>query len=77
LRFFAALIVLLSHWFGHKYLTPHAFGPDAIRDLGVLYEISSYGILGVDIFFVVSGAVIARGAIGEILGLFLRQDSYV
>jgi peptidoglycan/LPS O-acetylase OafA/YrhL len=65
LPFFAALIVLLSHWFGHKYLTPHAFGPDAIRDLGVLYEISSYGILGVDIFFVVSGAMIARSAIGR------------
>lgn len=65
LRFFAASIVLMSHWFGHKYLTPHAFGPNAIIDLGAIYKISSYGILGVDIFFVVSGAVIAKSAIGR------------
>ena len=65
LRFFAAVMVLLSHWYGHKYLTPHAFGSDAIRNLGVIYELSSYGIIGVDLFFVVSGAVIAKSAIGR------------
>ncbi|MEV5599366.1 acyltransferase [Streptomyces sp. NPDC052496] len=69
LRLLAALMVLAYH-----YITlrdgwgddPHAFSP-------VVYHLSEYGWLGVEVFFLISGFVICMSAWGRSLGDFVTS----
>ena len=71
LRIFAALMVVAYHWSGHGGFFPRvdtaisvAWIPDWLR------FISSFGYLGVDFFFILSGAVISQSAVGKPWAVF-------
>ncbi|WP_416437571.1 acyltransferase family protein [Phnomibacter sp. MR] len=69
IRFFAALSVLLFHYLFRGYIT---------NDLSILRfdeigHIFKYGYLGVDIFFIISGFVIAMSIKSESITAFIRS----
>lgn len=72
LRFFAAVSVLCCHWFGHGTFTQFAFGKNPIEAFGELGKIATNGLIGVDIFFLISGSVIARSAVNRSASKFFQ-----
>lgn len=65
LRIFAALWVVSYHWSGKGY---YRFLEDSFelqRPNGFWQDFTSLGYLGVDIFFILSGSVIARSALSR------------
>ena len=71
LRIFAALAVLCFHWFGQINTQQYIFSGTNYVDGGLFPRISAYGEMGVDLFFIISGAVISRSALGKNIGEFL------
>ena len=71
LRFFAALAVLCFHWFGQINTHEYIYGISPHLSQNLFVRISAYGQMGVDLFFILSGAVIAKSAIGKSAGKFL------
>ncbi|MGW6912036.1 acyltransferase family protein [Streptomyces sp. NPDC054940] len=64
LRLLAALMVAAYHFLGTP--TPHFWGRTELRDFApILHEISSYGWLGVEFFFAISGFVICMSCWGR------------
>ncbi|WUS45328.1 acyltransferase [Streptomyces mirabilis] len=64
LRLVAALMVAAYHFLGTP--TPHFWGRTELRDLTpFLHEISGYGWLGVEFFFLISGFVICMSCWGR------------
>lgn len=64
LRLLAALMVAAYHFLGTP--TPHYWGRVELRDLApFLHEISRYGWLGVEFFFLISGFVICMSCWGR------------
>ncbi|MFJ8020538.1 acyltransferase family protein [Streptomyces sp. NPDC096311] len=64
LRLVAAVMVAAYHFLGTP--TPHFWGKTEIRDFApFLHEISRYGWLGVEFFFVISGFVICMSCWGR------------
>ncbi|MEU1185703.1 acyltransferase [Streptomyces sp. NPDC005820] len=64
LRLVAAVMVAAYHFLGTP--TPHFWGRTELRDLApFLHEISRYGWLGVEFFFVISGFVICMSCWGR------------
>ncbi len=73
LRFAAALMVLAFHYTGREGGTAKAWGGTAPETFPELYRITSYGWLGVELFFVISGFVICMSAWGRTPGQFFRS----
>jgi peptidoglycan/LPS O-acetylase OafA/YrhL len=73
LRFAAALMVLAFHYTGREGGTARAWGGTAPETFPELYRITSYGWLGVELFFVISGFVICMSAWGRTPGQFFRS----
>jgi peptidoglycan/LPS O-acetylase OafA/YrhL len=71
LRLVGALAVVVYHWAGEPAAVEWAFyaGPDTL--FPHLHRGAAYGYLGVNLFFVISGAVIATSAIGRTPSTFL------
>ncbi|MCW2918980.1 MAG: Peptidoglycan/LPS O-acetylase OafA/YrhL [Actinomycetia bacterium] len=67
LRFVAAAAVMLHHFTGVRYYTPWG---DARKVFPELAPVTSFGYLGVQLFFVVSGFVILMSAWGRTPGEF-------
>ena len=64
LRLVAALMVAGYHYLGTP--TPHFWGEIELRDFApFLHEISRYGWLGVEFFFIISGFVICMSCWGQ------------
>jgi len=63
LRIFACLWVISLHWFGSTF--PYYHPIYRISSPGPLKHIVALGFLGVDIFFVLSGAVIAKSMLNS------------
>lgn len=73
LRIFAALWVMTFHWSGRGGFFPLlTTKPDLNMVPSSLQTFSSWGFLGVDIFFILSGAVIAKSALNNSWNVFAR-----
>lgn len=76
LRFACAMLVILYH-FGSAYaLSPSETAYRAFADVGAsaaLAPLTWFGWIGVELFFVISGYVIARSALGSSPRQFLRR----
>lgn len=69
LRLLAAVMVAAYHFLGTP--TPHFWGKTELRDFApFLHEISRYGWLGVEFFFVISGFVICMSCWGRTTAQF-------
>ncbi|MFJ8107203.1 acyltransferase family protein [Streptomyces sp. NPDC096132] len=69
LRLVAAVMVAAYHFLGTP--TPHFWGKTELRDFApLLHEISRYGWLGVEFFFIISGFVICMSCWGRTPGQF-------
>ena len=66
LRLFAALMVVASHW---VFVFPAWY---IIFDLRDQVPYTEYGLLGPELFFLISGFVIMRSAQGKTVGSFLK-----
>lgn len=73
LRFFAALIVVLNHFGIFTWNRPAVDGTGHGLAFPSLYPASWYGWVGVEIFFVISGFVIAASARGATPMSFLKR----
>ncbi|RPK33118.1 acyltransferase [Streptomyces sp. ADI93-02] len=64
LRLIAAVMVAAYHFLGTP--TPHFWGKTELRDIApTLHQISGYGWLGVEFFFIISGFVICMSCWGR------------
>jgi peptidoglycan/LPS O-acetylase OafA/YrhL len=73
LRIIAALLVLFFHWFKTDGPVTEMIHPYDIQWApDWLIEFSKYGFLGVDLFFILSGAVIGVTALGKKPNEFIR-----
>ena len=80
MRFVAAVMVVATHWIGAGVVgtvTPtwlHPWGESTTKLFPkLLHEVSSYGWLGVQLFFLISGFVICMSSWGRSLGEFARS----
>ena len=76
LRIVAAVLVLLNHYaqFGWRDATGFASGNDAAFPL--LAPFAGTGAVGVEIFFVISGFVIAMSAVGTSSSDFVKNRCF-
>ncbi|MFB7270559.1 acyltransferase family protein [Streptomyces sp. NPDC056244] len=72
LRILAALMVCVFHYAG-KGQTAHAWGQSPKELFPDLSAVATYGALGVQLFFVISGFVICMSSWGRSLGDFFRS----
>ncbi|MER8003670.1 acyltransferase [Streptomyces sp. NPDC095613] len=72
LRILAALMVCVFHYAG-KAQTSHAWGQSPKELFPDLSQAATYGALGVQLFFVISGFVICMSSWGRSLGDFFRS----
>lgn len=72
LRLLVALMVASFHYLG-KHDASKVWGQDAHRIFPNVDLVASYGWLGVEIFFVISGFVICMSSWGKTLGAFVRS----
>ena len=74
LRIFAAAWVMAFHWSGRGGFFPLLkTQPDLSTLPNSLQTFSSWGFLGVDLFFILSGAVIAKSALNKSWNVFARE----
>ena len=73
LRIFAAAWVMAFHWSGRGGFFPLLITkPDLSALPSSLQTFSSWGVLGVDLFFILSGAVIAKSALNNSWNVFAK-----
>ncbi len=73
LRLVAALMVATFHYTGHDMYVNKAWGVPANTLFGGLRHFSSYGWMGVELFFLISGFVICMSSWGRTAGSFARS----
>jgi peptidoglycan/LPS O-acetylase OafA/YrhL len=73
LRLVAALAVVAYHYLAYDRGDPKPWGVPAAQAFPAVHLPASYGWLGVDLFFVISGFVICLSAWGRTPGAFLRS----
>lgn len=76
LRFFAALLVAFHHLAAVSWLVPTTDGGQALAGRAIYpeaYPFAWFGFVGVEIFFVISGLVIARSALNQEPWQFARN----
>jgi peptidoglycan/LPS O-acetylase OafA/YrhL len=73
LRLAAALFVVLYHLSGHEAGVKGSLGMRAAEAFPVLYRFTSYGWMGVELFFMISGFVICMSSWGRTPGEFFRS----
>src|SRR4051812_7601302 len=70
LRLIAALMVAMYHFSGFEPGVNPAWGSTPAETFPGLYHLSSYGWMGVELFFMISGFVICMSSWGRTLGGF-------
>ncbi|MEU2062336.1 acyltransferase [Streptomyces sp. NPDC013455] len=73
LRLVAALMVCLYHYAGRGGTVSASWGQTPARVFPSLSQVATYGCLGVQFFFVISGFVICMSSWGRTLGDFFRS----
>jgi peptidoglycan/LPS O-acetylase OafA/YrhL len=73
LRFLAALMVLSFHFTAREGPAAVAWGGRSPQVFPEVYRVTSYGWLGVEMFFLISGFVICMSAWGRTPGQFFRS----
>jgi peptidoglycan/LPS O-acetylase OafA/YrhL len=73
LRLIAALMVAMYHFSGFEPGVNPAWGATPAEAFPGLYHLSSYGWMGVELFFLISGFVICMSSWGRTLGGFFRS----
>lgn len=77
LRIVAVAGVVMAHFFWSKVWINENLGANPTEVFGDVTRIAAYGFLGVHLFFIISGAVISRSAVGRssrefVIARFLR-----
>ncbi len=77
LRLLAVVGVVMAHFFWSKNWINENLGANPTEVFGGVTQIAAYGFLGVHLFFIISGTVISRSAIGRtsrefVIARFLR-----
>ena len=77
LRVLAVVGVVLAHFFWSKAWVTENLGAHPTVVFGDLTQVAAYGFLGVHLFFIISGTVISRSALGRtssefVIARFLR-----
>ncbi|BAL91421.1 putative acyltransferase [Actinoplanes missouriensis 431] len=73
LRLLAALMVAMYHFTGYTPGVRHAWGIESRDAFPWLHQISQYGWLGVELFFMISGFVVCMSCWGRTPGAFFRS----